>query len=328
MMGTRALLRFVQPLLMMALCGWITVPAWAQETYPSRLVKFVNNFPPGGPSDILARSVAQVLQEQHKQVFVVENKAGAGGNIGADAVAKSVADGYTVLFCIDTSLTVNPHIFGKAMPFKPGELKPVVIMASSGLMLGMHPATGIRSLKDFVATGKAKGLNLSSGGSGSPGHLAAQVFSDAAHLKITHIPYKGNTPAVMAVVAGEVDGGVLATPGMLPQVQAGKITPLAVTSAQRSRLAPDLPTMAELGLPELQQEVLYLVMVPSATPEAVVQVLQASIVEALKRPEVQVRMRLLDLNFEGQTGAIAAKRLADLSTRYARVVQATGMKVE
>jgi tripartite-type tricarboxylate transporter receptor subunit TctC len=201
-------------------------------------------------------------------------------------------------------------------------------MASSGLMLGMHPATGIKSLKDFVAAGKAKGLNLSSGGSGSPGHLAAQVFSDAAQLKITHIPYKGNTPAVMAVVAGEVDGGVLATPGMLPQVQAGKITPLAVTSAQRSRLAPDLPTMAELGLPELQQEVLYLVMVPSATPEAVVQVLQNGIVDALKRPEVQARMRNLDLNFEGQTGAVAIKRLDELSKRYGRVVQATGMKVE
>lgn len=303
-------------------------PAMAQDNYPSKPVKLVSNFPAGGPADLLARSVGQVLAEKFKQPFIVENKPGAGGNIGADAVAKSPADGHTVLFGIDTTFTVNPHIYGKAMPFKNSELKPVLIMSSSGMMVAVNPATGIKSMKDFIAVGKGKGLNLSSAGSGAPGHLAAERFTDAVQIKINHIPYKGNSPAVTAVLSNEVDGGVLATPGLLPFVRSGKITGLAVTSTKRSRLAPELPTVGELGLKELEQEILYLAMVPSATPDAVVQKLQAGILEALKRPELESRLLNLDMVMEGQTGSEAAKRLAEISDRYAKLVRATGMKVE
>jgi tripartite-type tricarboxylate transporter receptor subunit TctC len=232
-----------------------------------------------------------------------------------------------VLFGIDTTFTVNPHIY-KGMPFKPSDLKPVMVMASSGLLVGVHPGTGFKTLPDLIAAGKTKGVTFSSAGAGSPGHLAAEVLTDAAGIKISHIPYKGNTPAVMAVLAGEVNGGVLATPGMLPHVKAGKITALAVTSRQRSKLAPEVPTVAEAGLKELEQEVLYLAMVPAATPEPVVQGLQRSFAEALSRPEVQARLANLDLHYEGLTGAAASKRLSDLSDRYGRVVRATGMKVE
>jgi tripartite-type tricarboxylate transporter receptor subunit TctC len=305
----------------------LTSKAQTAPAYPTKPVKLVNSFPPGGPSDILARSVADVLQNQFKQPFVVENKAGASGNIGADLVAKSAADGYTVLVGIDTTLTVNPHIY-KSMPFKPADLKPVLLMASSGLLVGVNPSTGFKTLNDLVATGKTKGVSFSSAGSGSPGHLAAEVFTEAVGVKINHIPYKGNTPAVTAVLSGEVDGGVLATPGMLPHVKAGKITALGVTSRQRSKLAPEVPTVAEAGLKSLEQEVLYGVWVPTATPDAVVQTLQRAITEALSRPDLQARMTSLDLHYEGLTGAAANKRLSDLSDRYARVIKATGMKVE
>ena len=308
--------------LLAALPANAQAPAW-----PAKPVKFINNFPPGGPSDVLARSVADVLQSTLKQPFVVENKAGAGGNIGADAVAKSPADGTTVLFGIDTTFTVNPHIY-KGMPFKPSDLKPVMVMASSGLLVGVHPGTGFKTLPDLIAAGKTKGVTFSSAGAGSPGHLAAEVFTDAARIKIGHIPYKGNTPAVMAVLAGEVTGGVLATPGMLPHVKAGKITALAVTSRQRSKLAPEVPTVAEAGLKELEQEVLYIAMVPATTPEPVVQLLQRSFAEALARPDVQARLANLDLHYEGLTGAAASRRLSDLSERYGRVVRATDMKVD
>ena len=299
----------------------------AQSTYATKPVRLVNNWPPGGPSDILARSVQPYLQELLKQPVIVDNKAGAAGNLGATEVARAPADGHTVLFGIDTTFTVNPHIY-KTMPFKGADLKPVVIMASSGLLVGVHPSTGIKSMKDLVAAGKGKGLVFGSGGNGSPGHLWVEMFKDAADVKVTHVPYRGNTPAVTAVLAGEVNGGALATPGMLPHVQGGKITPLAVTGQQRSKLAPDLPTVGELGLPELVQEVLYLVMVPAATPEPVVQTLQKGIVDALKRPDVQARLTSLDLHFEGQTGSAAIKRLADTSARYAKVVAATGMQVD
>jgi len=297
------------------------------QGYPTKPVKFINNFPPGGPSDILARSVADWLQASLKQPFVVENKPGASGNIGADLVAKSAADGYTVLFGIDTTFTVNPHIY-KGMPFKPADFKPVMVMASSGLLVGAHPSTGFKTVADLVAAGKTRGVNFSSAGSGSPGHLAAEVFTEATGMKINHIPYKGNTPAVTAVLAGEVDGGVLATPGMLPHVKAGKITALAVTSRQRSKLAPEIPTVAEAGLKGLEQEVIYVAMVPAATPETVVQTLQRGFAEALTRPDVQARLTNLDLHYEGLTGAAASKRLAELSERYSRVIRATGMKVE
>lgn len=244
--------------LSLALIAAATAPlASAQDSFPNKPVRFVNNFPAGGPSDLLARSVAAVLQETLKQPFVVENKAGAAGNIGAAEVAKSAPDGHTVLFGIDTVFTVNPYLYNN-MTFKTADFKPVVVMASSGLLVGVHPGTGIKTLAGMIEVGKTKGLNFSSAGSGSPGHLAVEVIKEATPAKITHIPYRGNTPAVTAVLSGEVDGGVLATPGMLPHVQAGKITALAVTSRQRSRLAPELPTVAEAGLKALEQEVLYL----------------------------------------------------------------------
>lgn len=301
--------------------------ASAQQAYPNKVVKFVNNFPPGGPSDILARSVSAVLTETLKQAFVVESKAGAAGNIGADMVAKSPADGYTLLFGIDTTFTINPHLYAN-MPFKPTDLKPVVIMASSGLLLGVNPRTGIKSFGDLLNKGRNNSLNFSSAGNGSPGHLAAAMLGNSTPIKTTHIPYRGNTPAVTAVVAGEVDGGILATPGMLPHVQSGRITALAVTSANRSKLAPQLPTVAELGLKSLEQEVLYVVMAPAATPDAVVQLLERNITLALQRPELKERLNNLDLFYEGLTGAAAAKRMADLSVRYGAVVHQTGMTAQ
>ena len=295
--------------------------------WPNRTVRLINNFPAGGPSDTIARTLADALQASFKQAFVVENKAGASGNIGADQVAKSAPDGYTVLFGIDSTLTVNPHIY-KGMPFKVADLKPVMVMASSGLLVGAHPGTGFKSLADLIASGKKKPLNFSSAGAGSPGHLAVEVLTEATGVKVNHIPYKGNTPAVTAVLSGEVDAGVLATPGMMPHVKAGKINALAVTSQRRSRLAPDVPTVGELGLKSLEQEVLYIAMVPAATPDAVVQALQRGMTEALAKVDVQSRLSNLDLHFEGLTGAAAVKRLADLSDRYAKVVRTTDMKVD
>ena len=304
----------------------IAVPSWSQ-TYPSKPIRFVNNFPAGGPSDYLARTVGEAITTNFKQPVVTENKAGAGGNIGADLVAKSPADGYTVLFGIDTAFTVNPFIY-KGMPFKPTDFKPIMVMVSSGLLVGAHPGSGIKTLKDLIAQGKGKGLNFSSGGSGSPGHLASEIFMDAADIKIQHVPYKGNTPAVLAVLSGEVDAGVLATPGMLPHVKAGKITALAVTSRQRSRSAPDVPTVLEAGLKELELEVLYVAMVPAATPEPVVQLLQKAFTEALKRPDTQAQLASMDLFYEGLIGPEATKRISDLSQRYERIIKKTGMKVE
>jgi tripartite-type tricarboxylate transporter receptor subunit TctC len=295
--------------------------------WPSKPVKFINSFPPGGPSDILARAVGDVLQKQFNQPFVVENKAGASGNVGADAVAKSAADGHTLLWGIDTTHTINPHIY-KAMPFKDADLKPLVVISSSGLLLGVHPGTGLKSVKDFLQVARERSLNFSSGGNGSPGHLWVNMANLSAATRLVHIPYRGNSPAVMAVVAGEVDGGTLATPGMLPQVKGGKVNALAVTSSKRSRLAPEVPTVAEAGFKDLESEVLYVVMAPGNTPEPLMQTMAKAITDAMARPEQQARLNELDMAYEGLTGSAAAARLKKLSDHYGRIIRATGMKVD
>jgi tripartite-type tricarboxylate transporter receptor subunit TctC len=296
-------------------------------TWPSKPVKFINSFPPGGPSDILARAVGDVLQKQFGQPFVVDNKPGAAGNVGADQVAKAAPDGNTLLWGIDTTHTINPHIY-KVMPFKEADLKPLVVISSSGLLLGVHPGTGIKSVKDFMQAARERSLNFSSGGNGSPGHLWVNMANVSAATRLVHIPYRGNSPAVMAVVAGEVEGGTLATPGMLPQVKGSKINALAVTSQKRSRLAPEVPTVAEVGYKDLESEVLYVVMAPGNTPEPLMQTMAKVITDALARPDLQNRLNELDMAYVGLTGNAATQRLKKLSDQYGRVIRATGMKVD
>lgn len=310
--------------------AWLGSPAQAQAqgtAWPGKTVKFVNSWPAGGPSDILARAVADVLQKQTGQAFIVDNKPGAAGNLGADMVAKSNPDGHTLLWGIDTTHTINPHLY-KSMPFKDSELKPLVVISSSGLLLGVHPGTGLKNAKDFFQSARERSLNFSSGGNGSPGHLWVNMANLSAATRLVHVPYRGNTPAVMAVLSGEVDGGTLAMTGMLPHVKAGKITPLAVTSRKRSRLAPEVPTVGELGLKDLESEVVYVVMAPGNTPEPLMQTMAKAITDVLARPELQNRLADLDMAYEGLSGSAATARLKKLSDQYGRVIRATGMKVD
>ena len=258
---------------------------------------------------------------------MVENKPGAGGNIAADQVARAPADGTTILSGIDTTFTVNPNLY-KSIPFKPDDLKPLIIMASSGLLFGVHPSLGVKTLQALIDKGRSQTITFSSGSNGSPGHLAAAILGEAAHVKVSHIPYKGNSPAVLALVSGEVQAGILATPGLLPHVQAGKVVPLAVTSRKRSPIAPDVPTVAEAGLKELEVEVLYLMMVPAATPEPVMAVLRKAMADGLQQADVKAQLAKLDLFVEAETGAEAQERIRAQRERYARIIKATDMKIE
>ena len=314
--------------LMAGLLFTLAGSAMAQTAaWPAKPVRFVNGFPAGGPSDILARSVGDVLQKQFNQPFVVENKPGASGNVAADQVAKAAADGHSLLWGIDTTHTIHPHLY-KSMPFKDSELKPLVVISSSGLLLGVNPGTGLKTIKDFMQAARERSLNFSSGGNGSPGHLWVNMSNVWASTRLVHVPYRGNSPAVMAVVSAEVDGGTLAATGMLPQVKGGKIQALAVTGRKRSRLAPDVPTVAEAGFKDLESEVLYVVMAPANTPEPLMQTMAKAITDALARPELQARLAELDMSYEGLTGSAASARLNKLSDRYGSIIRATGMKVD
>lgn len=317
-------LRGVAALTALALMG---ATASAQTAFPSRTIRIVNSFPPGGPSDIASRLLAEKMSRALGQAVVVDNKAGAGGNVAAAEVARAAADGHTILSGIDTTFTINPSLYGR-LPFSTQDLKPLVVMASSGLLFGAHPSVGVRSLRELVAMARERPVLFSSGGNGSPGHLATAILADAVGAKVTHVPYRGNTPAVMAVLSGEVQAGVLATPGMLPHVEAGKIRALAVTSQARSPLAPDVPTTAESGLKALEVEVLYVMMVPAATPEPVMAVLQRAVVDALAQPDVRASLSRLDMTVESLVGAQARERLDRQAARYGRVIKALNMKIE
>ena len=299
----------------------------ADAPYPTKAVELLTNFPAGGPIDILARTLADALQKDLKQPFIVDNRPGAGGNIGADFVAKSPADGYTVLLGIDTTFTINPHLY-PSMPFAAKDLKPLMIFSSSGLSFGVAGNVKAKTLPEFIAQAKAEPATFSSAGNGSPGHIAAEIFASETGAKITHVPYKGNAPAVLALMGDEVQAGILATPGLLPQVQSGKLRALAVTGRQRSPLLPQVPAVGELGLKNLEFEVLYLAMVPAATPEPVMQTLRASLQKAMALPEVKSRIAALDMVPLGETGTAASDHLAASLARYGRIVKATGMKVD
>jgi tripartite-type tricarboxylate transporter receptor subunit TctC len=296
-------------------------------SWPSKPVRVIVPFAPAGAADILARSLAELLQRETKQAFVVDNRPGAGGNIGSDNAAKAAADGYTLLIGIDTTLTVNPFIY-KSMPFKNSDLRPVMLIASQGMMVAVNPRTGIKTLGQFLERGQKDGLTLSSAGYGTPGHLASAILSSETGARVSHVPYKGNAPASTAILAGEVDGGIISSSAMLGQVSAGKVVPLAVTTAKRNPLVPGVPTVAELGHKNLEQEVLFVLWVPAATPEPLVQKIQAALEQAMKDPQLRERMRTNDLAYEGLTGEAAAKRLQSTAGRYKAVIQATGMKMD
>ena len=299
----------------------------AIASWPGRAVRLVNPFPPGGASDLLARMIGESLQRELKQPFVVDNKPGAGGNIGADAVAKAAGDGYTLLLGLDTIVTVNPFIF-KSMPFKSGDLRPLMIAASQGLMVAVNPGTGLKTLDQFIAQGRQKPLALASGGYGNPGHLAASILTHETGAKVDLIPYKGNAPATTAILTGEVDGGIVSSTAMLGQVKAGKVRPLAFTTARRNPLAPEVPTVGELGYKNLEQSIFFVVWAPASTPDALARKIEAALNKALQDPKLRERMLANDLSYEGQTGEAAARQLQSLAARYEKVIAATGMKAE
>lgn len=297
------------------------------DSYPARTVQLINTFPPGGPSDILARLCGENLHKSFGQPFVVENRAGAGGNIGAQAVARARPDGHTLMVGIDSTLTINPHLYRRP-GFALADFEPVIILANSGLLLGVAPQTGFRTMADLIKGGRERALNFSTAGPGSPGHITGAMLQDAYQVQVTPIGYKGNTPAVAAVASGEVDAGILATPGMLPQIQAGRILPLAVTGQRRSALLPDVPTLQEAGFGEVHFEVLYLVMAPKGTPAAIIDRLASGFGAAMKQPAIVDRLQALDLFDDLATGEAAARRLAEASQRYQAIVNKVGLKAE
>ncbi|MPZ55468.1 MAG: tripartite tricarboxylate transporter substrate binding protein [Rhizobiales bacterium] len=303
------------------------LPAHAQS-YPSRPIKMIVPFPAGGPLDIVARGVGDKLTASLKQNVIVENRPGAAGNLGSDLVVKSAPDGYTLLMVLNTTLTVNPALY-KTMPFdSQRDLKPISILTSNSQMLVVHPSVPVNSVKEFVAFASKETVSYAHAGHGSPGHLVMEYFRLKAGFKANPVPYKGNAPLVNDLIAGHIKVGFVATAGVLPHVSAGRLRGLAISSVSRSQLAPNIPTVAESGYPDFNVETYFVLAAPAGLPDPIAAVLEREVQNALKAPQLQARLRKIDLLPVGMTGAQAKARIkADLEL-WAGVVKAANMRIE
>ncbi|MBS0337953.1 MAG: tripartite tricarboxylate transporter substrate binding protein [Proteobacteria bacterium] len=298
------------------------------QAFPVRPVRIVVPFPPAGAVDILARVVGQKLGDKWKQGVVVENRPGGGTVLGTDIVAKSAADGYTLLLAV-TAHAVNATLVDK-LPFDPvKDFATITLAATAPNILVVSPSVPANNVAELIAYAKANPgkLNFGSPGSGTAMHLSGEMFKTAAGISVVHVPYKGTQPVITALLAGEVsytfDAGV-----SLAHVKAGKLRAFAVTSAKRAAIAPELPTMAEAGLPGFEAQSWYGFLAPAGTPVAVVELLSRDINETLRDPEVRARIATAALEPVGTTPAEFEQYLKADIIKWGRVVKASGAKVD
>ena len=303
------------------------LPVAAQD-YPSRPVRVIDPFSPGGGSDVLARIAAQKLTDRLGQSFVVENRAGGGGHIGADAVAKSPANGYTLL------VAGVPHAIGmtlyRKLPYDMAkDLAPISQIATFPSLIAVHPSLPVKSVKELLALAKARPGELNYGANpGSPNHLAMELFNTMGKVKMIHVGYKGAAPVVIDLVAGQLHLASLGVPSVWPQVQAGRVRVIAVTSTKRTPLLPNVPTVAESGLPGYDVSSWYGIYAPAGTPANIIAKLNAEIAIAMKAPDVHERLSGLGAQAAPTSAEEFGRITRDEIKRWAAVVRESGAKVE
>jgi tripartite-type tricarboxylate transporter receptor subunit TctC len=300
------------------------------QTYPTKPLRMLVPFPPGGTTDILGRVAAQKLGEALGQQVIVDNRPGAGGNIGTELVAKSPPDGYTLLTDPGSTLTINPSLFAK-LPFDPlKDFAPVTILAAVPNLLVVHPSLPVRNVKELIALAKAKPgqLNYASSGAGQSTHLSMELFKSMAHVNMIHVAYKGSSPAITDLLGGHVLLMFDNMPSALPHAKAGKLRGIAVSTARRSPVMPDVPTVAESGLPGFEVSVWFAVLAPAATPREIVERLNGILVKALQSPDVRERLSTQGAEPIGGTPAdFTAVMKRDLA-KWAKVVKDANIKLD
>ena len=296
------------------------------QPYPSKPVRVIVSFPPGSTPDIVGRALAGRLQDAMGQPFVVENRAGAGGNIGADAVAKAPADGYTLLVSTNGVFAINKALY-KSMPFDPDkDLQPISLLATAPQMLVVQPSLGVKSFKDFLDYARRNPDKLSYGsvGAGSASHLTMELLKSEAKISIVHVPYKGFPPAVTDMLGGNIQTMFAIIPGVLPHVKAGKMDGLAVTALKRSPLAPDVPSASELGLPQLESLAWIGLAAPAGLPQEILARLNQETVRGLRAAEVRELLGKQGFDVVAGTPQEFARWIRAESEKWSKVVRASG----
>ena len=299
----------------------------AAQSYPSKPIRVIVGQAPGGATDIVSRALAQKLTDGLGQTVVIDNRSGAAGSIGSAIAASAPPDGYTALI-VSSTYTINPSLY-KKLPFDPiRDLQPVTLIASSPFLLMVHPSIAAKTPRELIALAKTRKLTFASGGIGSSGHLATELFSSMAGIELTHVPYKGAGPALIDTLGGQVNVIMSSIVSGMPYAKAGRLRALAITTRTRSPALPELPTISESALPGYDFSSWYGLMVPAGTPQPVIGRLHDETVKALKLPDLQQRLASEGCDAVGSTPEQLAAYIKSEMARWAKVVKASGMQAE
>ena len=301
--------------------------AWAQS-YPQGPVKIVVSTLPGTGIDLVARTIADKMSAKLKQTFIVENRPGAAGNLGAEAVARSAPDGHTLLMAVNTTFTVNPTLY-KKLPFDPNaDFRYISTVGKANTMLVVHSSIPVNSVAEFVTYAKKQPINYAAGGPGSPSHLCMEYFGLLAGFKTVPVPYRGNTQLAADLAAGQIKFGFVAIPGILQHVRTGRLKGLAVSGRTRSLLTPELPTIAEAGYPDFEYESYYVLGAPAGLPDSVAALLETEVQQALAPPAIQERFHAQDILLDWAGSVDTKARIETDAQLWAKIVKAAGMHVD
>ena len=303
--------------------------AHAQAEYPTKPVRFVVPFAPGGTTDILARIMAEHYTQAFKQTFVVDNRAGAGGNLGAAEVAKAAPDGYTIMMGTPGTQSINQFLYAKMPYSSEKDFAPVIYVARVPNVLVVHPSLGVKSLKELIDLARAKpgSINFATPGNGTTGHLSTELLKSMTKIDLVHVPYKGSGPALQDLLAGQVQMTIDNLPSAMSFIKAGKLVALGVTTSQRVAALPDVPTIASV-VPGYEASSWFVIVAPAATPEPVIAKLNAEGNRILKKPEVRERFAQLGADPIGGTPQDLAKHIAAETAKWKEVVRVSGAKVD
>jgi len=300
-----------------------------QSAYPSKSIRLILPFPPGGPTDLLGRIIAQKLADQLGQPVVADNRGGAGGNLGVGLAAKSPPDGYTVVLS-SPLIALGPSLYTK-LDYDPAkDLAPISLVAVIQNIMLVHPSVPAKTLKEFIQLARARPgkLNFGSGGTGTTTHLASELLKGLAGIDIVHVPYKGTGVALIALMSGQVDMLVMAVPAAAAQVQAGKVRALAVLSAQRERALPNVPTAKEAGVDNFEVPIWYGILAPAGTPRDIINRLNLELNKVVTAPDVRERLTTAGVEPMTNTPEQFSNFIKSETVRYAKVIKDAGIKPE